>query len=80
MLCGTIPISAKNHDVDRFIVQGVNGFYGDSEGELSDYVRFVCRAERERRKLSVQARRTALDMFNHDRFLLEWGTLIKEVV
>ena len=26
MMCGVVPVSARNHDVDRFIDNGVDGF------------------------------------------------------
>lgn len=76
MLCGTIPVSLNNHDVSAYIRNGINGFYGDSAEELVDQVRFLCRNEAARVKISAAARATAIDLFNHDRFLSEWVELL----
>lgn len=80
MLCGTIPVSLDNHDVSRFIQNGVNGFYSSSVEELADFCKTVCHDERMRTKISAAARATAMDTFNHDRFLTEWVKLVEETL
>jgi len=80
MLCGVIPVSLDNHDVSRFIENGVNGFYASSPGELADFCRTVCRDGAMREKMSAAARETAIDVFNHDRFLTQWVTLVEEAI
>ncbi len=80
MLCGVIPVSLDNHDVSRFIQNGVNGFYSSSVEELADFCKTVCRDPAMREKMSGAARDTAMDVFNHDRFLTEWVKLIEETL
>jgi glycosyltransferase involved in cell wall biosynthesis len=80
MLCGVIPVSLDNHDVSRFIENGVNGFYASSPEELADFCRSVCRNPAMQAKMSEAARATAMDVFNHDRFLTQWVTLVEEIV
>jgi glycosyltransferase involved in cell wall biosynthesis len=80
MLCGVVPVSLDNHDVSRFIENGVNGFYSSSLEELADQCRFVCRNSAAREKMSAAARTTAMDVFNHDRFLADWVKLVTETV
>lgn len=80
MLCGTIPVSLDNHDVSRFIENGVNGFYSSSTEELAEFCSTVCRNERMRETISRAARETAMDVFNHDRFLTEWVQLIEQTI
>lgn len=80
MLCGTIPVSLDNHDVSRFIRNGVNGFYSASVDELADYCNFICGNDDAFEKTSGMARSTAMDLFNHDRFLAEWISLITDTL
>ena len=80
MLCGVIPVSLDNHDVSRFIRNGINGFYSSSIEELAEFCKAVCRSEEMRRKMSEAARGTARDLFNNDRFLTEWINLIEDTV
>jgi glycosyltransferase involved in cell wall biosynthesis len=79
MMCGVVPVSLRNHDVEHFIRHGVNGFYADSPEELAEYVRFLIRHPEAAGRVSAAARRTALDVFNHDRYLAEWTALLGEV-
>ena len=80
MLCGVIPVSLDNHDVSRFIENGVNGFYGSSVEELADYCRAICSNPAMQERMSAAARATAADVFNHDRFLTEWVQLVEETI
>jgi glycosyltransferase involved in cell wall biosynthesis len=80
MLCGVIPVSLDNHDVSRFIENGVNGFNASSPEELADFCRSVCRDPAMQSAMSAAARATAMDVFNHDRFLTQWVTLVEETI
>jgi glycosyltransferase involved in cell wall biosynthesis len=79
MMCGVIPVTLRNHDADRFIVNGSNGFYGDSPEELADAIHFLLANEPARSAMARQARDTAARVFNHDRFLSEWTVLLKNL-
>lgn len=72
MMCGVVPVTLNNHDASAFIRQGVNGFYGDTQEELTEYTRFLCANESAREKISAAARMSAMDIFNNDRFLADW--------
>lgn len=76
MMTGTIPVSLRNHDVDMFIQNGVNGFYGESAEELAEAVVWLMKNEKQRGAISRNARLTAMDLFNVDRYLAAWSELI----
>jgi glycosyltransferase involved in cell wall biosynthesis len=80
MMTGTIPVSLRNHDVDMFIQNGVNGFYGDSAEGLAEHIAWLMKNEKQRKKISKKARLTALDIFNVDRYLANWSKLIAKLV
>jgi len=76
MMTGTIPVSLANHDVDMFIQNGVNGFYGNSAEELAEHVAWLMKNEKQREDISRNARLTTMDIFNIDRHLAGWSELI----
>ena len=78
MMTGVIPVCLRNHDVDRFIDNGRNGFYSDDPTELADWINELCRHQPRTRAVSAAARRTAIDVFNHDRYLTAWQRLMEE--
>ena len=73
-------MSASNDDVDMFIRNGVNGFHLNDPGELRDQLRFLLRNPGASRRIGEASRRTAIDLFNHDRFLADWHALVRTVV
>ena len=79
MFVGAIPVSLRNHDVDRFITPGIDGFYSDSPDELADFINAVVRDDSALRRLRRAARQTALDRFNHLRFLNDWTRLLATI-
>ena len=79
MLCGAIPVSLRNHDVDRFVAQGVNGFYGDTPEELAEAIRYLLADERARVRMARAARDTAVRTCNISRFLDDWTVMLKEL-
>jgi len=76
MMTGTIPVSLCNHDVNMFIKNGVNGFYSESAEEMAEQICWLLGNERERNKISRNARLLAMDLFNIDRYLASWSDLI----
>jgi glycosyltransferase involved in cell wall biosynthesis len=79
MMCGVVPVSARNHDVDMFIENGVNGFYGESADELREQLRYLVRNPEAARAMGRRARETAMRVFNIERFLGEWALLVRDV-
>ena len=67
MMTGLVPVCLDNHDVELFIDRGVNGFYADEPDELADFINYLFRNREAARSIGIAARRTALDIFNHDR-------------
>jgi glycosyltransferase involved in cell wall biosynthesis len=80
MMTGVIPVALANHDVERFIDQGKNGFYSSDPLELADWLNHLFRHRREARRIAAAARRTAMDVFNHDRYLTSWTKLIEDAI
>ena len=74
-----IPVSLRNHDVDMFIQNGVNGFNDDFAEELVEHVAWLMKHEKQRAEISRKARLTAMDMFNIDRQLAAWSALIGDL-
>jgi hypothetical protein len=80
MLCGLATVSAKNHDVELFIKNGFNGFYSDDPGELREYLLYLGQNPQAARSIGMRGRQTAMDVFNHDRYLQEWEQTISNLV
>ncbi|WP_161599861.1 glycosyltransferase [Roseibium sediminis] len=79
MMCGLVTVNANNHDVEMFIKNGVNGFYANEAGELREQLLYLMRNPEATRKIGAEARRTAMDVFNHDRYLASWSNLLASV-
>jgi glycosyltransferase involved in cell wall biosynthesis len=80
MMCGVVTVSARNHDVDRFIENGVDGFFATEAGELRDQLRFLMADKERGRRIGAMARRKAIAMFHVERYLSDWRRLISSVV
>ncbi len=80
MMCGVVPVSARNHDVEMFIRNGVNGFYGESADELRDQLRYLLTHPADLMRIGSAARRTACTTFNLDRFLGDWRKVVSDVL
>jgi glycosyltransferase involved in cell wall biosynthesis len=80
MMSGLATVSAANHDVQLFIKNGWNGFYADSPEEMAEQIRFLMRNKNECKKIGERGHQTAIDVFNHDRYLHAWQTLVSEIV
>lgn len=79
MLCGLVNVSLNNHDVDLYIKNGVDGFYGETPEELGEYLRYLVKNPTQCRRIGIQGRHTAMNIFNHDRFLMQWNNIITEL-
>jgi glycosyltransferase involved in cell wall biosynthesis len=80
MMTGLIPVCLRNHDVDRFIENGFDGFYADTPEELAAFLNDLFRDRGRILEMSRAARRKAMDVFNHDRYLAAWTKLLGELV
>lgn len=80
MMCGLVTVSARNHDVDRFIENGVNGFFADDADELRSQLYFLKRNPEAVRRIGAAGRAKALEVFHIDRYLADWSHLIARLI
>lgn len=80
MMTGVVPVCLRNHDVDMFIENGVDGFYADRPEDLAGFINDTIKDSTRLEVMSLAARRKALDVFNHDRYLVEWQSLLSDIV
>lgn len=80
MMAGLVSVSMRNHDVDLFIKNGVNGFFGDSPDELAEQLAWLKANPTAAKAMRHASRRTAMQVFNQDRYLAGWSALLKRVV
>jgi glycosyltransferase involved in cell wall biosynthesis len=80
MMCGVVTVSAHNHDIDMFIRNGVNGFYSSDPEELRRILIDLVRHPAAVRQIGAESRKTALDIFNYDRYLADWHKLISDII
>lgn len=80
MLCGLATVNADSHDVDRFIENGMNGFYASSAEELADQLGFLLADPTRAWRIGLAGRETAMQRFHIDRYLADWRQLIRDVL
>lgn len=80
MMAGLVSVSMRNHDVDLFIKNGINGFFGDSAAELSEQLAWLAAHPAQAEAMRRASRLTAMQVFNQDRYLAEWSALLKRIV
>lgn len=76
MMCGLVSVSMKNHDVEMFIENGKNGFYAETPEEAAEYLKFLVQNPNETKRIGLESRKLAMDLFNYDRYLSQWTELI----
>jgi hypothetical protein len=79
MMTGVIPVCLRNHDIDRFVENGVDGFYADTPEDLAAFLNDLFQDRGRIPEMSRAARRKAMDVFNHDRYLTAWTNLLGEI-
>jgi hypothetical protein len=47
---------------------------------MAEQIRFLMRNKNECKKIGERGHQTAIDVFNHDRYLHAWQTLVSEIV
>lgn len=80
MMTGVIPVCLRNHDVDMFIENGVDGFYAETPELLANFINDLFRDTGRIEAMSKAARAKAMDVFNHDQYLLAWTKLLEEAI
>lgn len=80
MMAGLVTVSLRNHDVDMFIDNGVDGFYADSAGEMAEQINYLMKNKEATRRMAEKSREKAIDVFNQHRYLSAWKNLMEGVV
>jgi glycosyltransferase involved in cell wall biosynthesis len=80
MMAGLVTVSMHNHDVDLFIRNGTNGFFAESAEEIGEQLLFLEKNVAAKKKMAAASRCTALDVFNQDRYLSDWGRILEQLV
>jgi hypothetical protein len=80
MMAGLVTVSMHNHDVDLFIRNGTNGFFAESAEEIGEQLLFLEKNVAAKNKMAAASRCTALDVFNQDRYLSDWGRILEQLV
>ncbi len=80
MLCGLATVNADSHDVDRFIENGMNGFYAATAEELADQLGFLLADPARAWRIGQAGRETAMQRFHIDRYLADWRQLIRDAL
>lgn len=80
MMAGLVSVSLRNHDVDLFIKNGINGFFADTPDELAEQILWLADHPRQKEKIGIASRVTAMDIFNQDRYLADWTRLLNTIV
>ncbi len=80
MLCGLATVNADGHDVDRFIENGVNGFYASTAAELADQLQYLVANPEATRQIGQAARETAKRLFHIERYLSDWRKLVRDAL
>ncbi len=80
MMAGVVTLSMRNHDVDLFIDNGIDGFYAESAAEMAEQLAWLASHPAQAEKMRLASRLTAMNIFNQDRYLAEWSSLLKRVI
>jgi glycosyltransferase involved in cell wall biosynthesis len=80
MMAGLVTVSLRNHDVDKLIENGVDGFYADTADEMAEHICYLVDHPDEQQKMRVKSRLKAMDVLNQDRYLAQWQSLIKDII
>jgi hypothetical protein len=82
MLCGCCIVTTPQHDADKFIKSGVNGFivpHNNPELTANLLAKLVTSDFKVALKLGAEGRKTAINIFNVERYRNDWISLIKNI-
>jgi hypothetical protein len=80
MLCGLAVVTTNMHGESDYIVNGENGFASNDMEELFEWLVWLHRNPKEARRIGVNGRRTAQDVFSIDRFVRRWDIVLDHVI
>ena len=79
MSCGCAVVSTATCLIPEIIENGVNGFLSNDEDELRQYTVDLLNDPELAAKMGEEARRTIEKVFNMDRFVSEWNSVLRGV-
>lgn len=75
---GSFHKTLRTFNVDRFIQNGVNGFYSDKPPELIAYIKELMTNTSLAKQIGQAGRRTAIEYFSKEKCLKDWQSFFKE--
>ena len=79
MMAGVLSLSFRNQDVDRFIENGVDGYYVDSADEAVDILINLSKNDMLVNKMRRASKQKAVKVFNQSRFISSWHEIVKDL-
>lgn len=76
LLSGLIVVSVSSADVERIIENGRTGYIVDNISDMVEHLRMLKSDQPLLKRISEVSRRRACELFNHERFLLEWEQVL----
>lgn len=81
MLSGCCVLSTPHQDADKFIKHGENGFIiNRNPKEVLDLVKSLISNYDKTLKIGQEGKKTALELFTHDRFSEDWMKVVESVL
>ena len=76
MSCGCAGVTTATCMIPEIIENGVNGFISNDETELKQYLVDLLNDEDLAKSLGKEARKTIVDKFSQEKFILKWDSLL----
>ena len=76
MACGCAVVTTATCMIPEIIENGVNGFISNDETELKQYLVDLLNDEDLAKSLGKEARKTIVDKFSQEKFILKWDSLL----
>jgi glycosyltransferase involved in cell wall biosynthesis/GT2 family glycosyltransferase len=80
LMTGMALVTTPNHDADKFIEHGYNGFLTTDPVECANILKDLQSHKELRTKIGERGRETALDFFHVNRLIHDWTLVIQEVL
>lgn len=79
MMAGVLSLSFRNHDVDKFIDNGVDGYYVDSADEAVNILVNLSNNDALVNRIRRASKQKAIKVFNQSRFISSWHQIINNL-
>lgn len=75
MACGCAVVTTATCMIPNIIINGVNGFMSNNEGELRYFIEKLLDSESLRNEIGAGARKTILELFSEEQFINNWNNI-----